>query len=922
MNYMTHIEDLHNLLEPLVLYWSEKGSLSVNWLGGDDKTKPLIGCEHNLSLEVFGAADGVYDEYFTTDENRFRVSVYIENTDNLVYRGFLLPETYSEPYEAQVYYAAFSAVDGIGLLRGKQLPPEFYDQEHYVTDVLASILKLTGITFDIYLASAIKNHLKKYWHEIVIDGRKYDDPEKYPSAYEILEDLVFSMRCQLFQSEGKWFIEGINFRHLKKVRFDTYDIDGNFLGRFDHEKNIKRVHWSPTPSITMVPGLKEVIVKHEAAKLTLSSEVYKDTDIRWVRAAGVRGEIIARHWDYTHFYPKMRAPEYFLEVPAGYMPTHDPNSDPIRLKDKLYVLAGYKIRVKIAFQLMPGPNGISAEQIRQRRVSGIWIDMVIYKIKVNETVIFTNLNSVPGDDTRLVFDDNLKADVTLEFVAQQNGYLDLEIFQAHGLVADTLIHNVKITNINFEDIDQRENFIYTEVVNENSSQVRDIDLPYSDDISKESKCFYLEKLRVYPPHAHTVVMVPIKYGRTQNGKNYSIVSVEGAAIIEQYPDKLALNIYSQKVKVLDVIYNLNGGEEMAIETEQLHGQGNQFYVVVQAYREPTIDRTEWLKWTDAVYNIEQKPYAQVVAEIEGKLFKDPHLMIEATVQNPIKFNDLVEFTFKGEKKYFVPTNVEWNPDDNESQVTLIEGVYAGASLGNIPPYIDAGPDIFIGPNDTTAQVTEAVANDPDGIMQSLLWEKLSGDAGEGYSSASALNPLISGLTGDLYTFRLTGTDNSGATASDTMRVIRRGEYEIQFELLGVVETPSNNQLYRKETYQLKVVPDLPAEVSLNISYEAYLKLYFFRAGSGYVYVQLQKEGSPLEQPTFEATAADEKTIPGLIQYVQGQDIKVILTNQISIQNSNSEAEATSRFTVVSAEFVNGNGSISNLPAMVQLETRL
>src|SRR5690606_24447607 len=101
------------------------------------------------------------------------------------------------------------------------------------------------------------------------------------SAHEILEDIVFSMRCQLYQSEGKWFIEGINFRHLKKVKFDTYDIDGNFKGGFDHEKNIKVVHWSPTPTITMVPGLKEVIVTHEAAKLTLSSEVFKDTNIKW-----------------------------------------------------------------------------------------------------------------------------------------------------------------------------------------------------------------------------------------------------------------------------------------------------------------------------------------------------------------------------------------------------------------------------------------------------------------------------------------------------------------------------------------------------------------------------------------------------------------------------------------------------------------
>lgn len=915
MNYELVIEDLQNLSDPLVLHYAEKHSLEQVWHGGDDKTQALVGCEYNFTLENYGGADARYLEYFTTNEKRYRLTKRVESTGEIVYQGFFLPETYEEPYEAQIHYVRFSAVDGIGLLRGKQFDPSFYDKEHFVTDVICAILKMTGVMFEVYLAPAIRNHLKKKWHEIVIDGRKYFDDDKLPDVHKILEEIVGSMRCQLYQSQGRWYVEGVNFRHLRKVRYDRYDLDGNFLGEVELEKNIKVVHWSPTPAISMVPGLKKVVVTHEAAKLTVSKEVFKETEISWAKASGVVGEFNPRHWNYTHWVPKVRASEYFLELPAGTLSQYNPGNK-IDIKEKLYVLKNTKVRMKLSFELLPQKEyGITPEQINARRISGIWIDMQVYRVKLNNTVLFHNENTNIGDVTRLVFDDNLKGNVDLEFVAQENGILDIELFEPYGLYNDTLINWVRLVELSVEDIEQRDNFVYTEDINEESTQVKDIELHFSDDISTESKSFYLEKIRAFDENSGYSIEVPVRYGRQQNGKNYAIVSVEGAVLIEQFPEFVSHQIYIFGVKVNNVIFNLNGGEEMAVETESFYSSGS-FWVIVKPYKPASIDRIEWLKWSDAVYGVEQKPYAQVVAEIEGKLFKDPHLRIEASVQEPIKYNDLIEFVYNGQKKYFVPTNINMNDDSGDTQVTLIEGVYAGQSAGNIPPYIYAGPDIYINPGVTSVQITEAVAYDPDGEIASLLWEKLEGDPGENYSSPSVLNPLISGLTGNEYTFRLTGTDTTGDQASDIMKVFRIGEYEIQFELISSDSASSQSGSFVEEVWKMNVVPEPPQEISINIDFEALLSIYLSQGqDNAFVYFNMKKNGISLVGNGFQAAEAGDETFTNLVQYTAGSEILLTFEARVDPQNSQSAVQALVQFSATSAAFVNGLGSITNLPAV-------
>lgn len=87
---------------------------------------------------------------------------------------------------------------------------------------------------------------------------------------------------------------------------------------------------------------------------------------------------------------------------------------------------------------------------------------------------------------------------------------------------------------------------------------------------------------------------------------------------------------------------------------------------------------------------------------------------------------------------------------------------------NQSPIVNAGADVSLTlPSNST--ILQATASDPDGSIASYQWQKISGPtfAGTGNTTANfSLNDLQVGT----YIFRITVTDNQGATASDEVSV--------------------------------------------------------------------------------------------------------------------------------------------------------
>ncbi len=88
---------------------------------------------------------------------------------------------------------------------------------------------------------------------------------------------------------------------------------------------------------------------------------------------------------------------------------------------------------------------------------------------------------------------------------------------------------------------------------------------------------------------------------------------------------------------------------------------------------------------------------------------------------------------------------------------------------NQAPIANAGANIVITlpVNSTTLNGT---ATDADGTIAGYAWTRVSGPATYTFGTAGAATTTLTGLVQGTYVFRLTVTDNSGATATDDVNV--------------------------------------------------------------------------------------------------------------------------------------------------------
>ncbi|KXK31410.1 MAG: PKD domain-containing protein [Bacteroidetes bacterium OLB12] len=108
-------------------------------------------------------------------------------------------------------------------------------------------------------------------------------------------------------------------------------------------------------------------------------------------------------------------------------------------------------------------------------------------------------------------------------------------------------------------------------------------------------------------------------------------------------------------------------------------------------------------------------------------------------------------------------------DDDGATATDQVTVTVNPAAVNQPPVVDAGADHVVFLPTNSVQLT-GTATDADGTVASVLWTKVSGPAGTTFINDTGLLPTINGLTEGVFIFRLTATDDKGATAFDEIKV--------------------------------------------------------------------------------------------------------------------------------------------------------
>lgn len=914
MSYYIDIIDTVSLESKLVIELASKSGIILEWVGGDKKDElAVVGSNLKFDFAHREKVDAKFIEYFTGNETRFRVQLKNYADDAVIWQGFVLPDQYSEPFTNSVTFVDFTAACGLGRLKGKYLPEDYYRDEKSVIDILCKILMLTGLDLNVFFNPAIENSIQKDWDLIYLDTNYFfsdDKKKKKQDAYTVLEKILQDTLCVCFQADNRWNIEGINKRHVRGYNAKLYNAEGVFITELTGQKLLKKITSLVTPGVTTLPPYNMITVSHERIPQSFPKTIAKEANDGWAVITGVTGEIYSTDWNGNNgYYAKATEPDYYNTFSKYYHPTFIPpptepfsDDDFINLKNKIFVYKYQKVSFSAKFKALKYSSGLTP--------SVISLNPFFYQFLLNDVVIFGNYK--PGgvvlDKENFEFEDEM-LQVDFEMIMPESGLLDVKLFRSGIDVYTTNIKGFEIRELIINPVAFDEAFIVEDLINDEFTIDKEIELTYSDDDGGFSKAFRLAKLNEATIDYNTIE-IPVIYGFSQFGNYYAVVALDGANLIK---DNINSTVYDGEVlENLEVIYNYAETEQMVVKTDIEITTGN---FLVKVYKNDDVlgSRAAWLQWTDAVYKIESDRYQKTVCNVIRRMFNEASEKLDVVAKNAVKFNDLVLFNYVTQKQ-FVPVNCSWNLDENKTTLTLARAIYrdsgdTGPNPENIPPIVNAGLDIVL-ESDQSAASLNAVAYDIDGFIVSQKWVKTIGGFGDIITSPTQLVTTLENLTEDNYQYQITVTDNDGAIAVDTINFIRRKDYEVTLPFISKVPGSGLNRWISR--WNFLITPNISADFNLQLKGSYFLAVQGFSGEDHISIFRIFKNGVKIfEDKLNEFVPAKFGNFT--IGYIS-TDV-IVFETEYQLMGTNPNLGWTS-VKLEEVDFVNGAGNILGLPITV------
>ena len=452
MSYYIDIIDQEKDENRFVLEKSSSGGITLAWNGGDKKDElAVVGSSLEFDIAHSELVDAKFIGFFTGNEIRFKTELRNQSDDSLIWSGYLIPDTYSEPYTNSVTFVRITASCGLGRLKGKYLPVSYYRDEKSVIDIICACLKLTSMELNVFFNPAIENSVQKDWHQIYIDTLTFftdDKKTKKLDAYKVLELMMQDTLCVCFQVDNRWNVEGMNKRHVRSTTAKLYSPLGVLLGSVDDKKLLKRIKALVQPVVTTIPPYNMVSVSHERVPQSFPATIAKEKNEGWAVITGVEGKIYSTDWNGNNgYYAKATEPDYyntFLKYynPAFIPPPTEPfdENDFINLKNKIFVYKYQKINVSATFRLLKYSAGLTPSD------AGRNFNPFNYQFLLNDIVIFGNYKPNPLvvlEKENLVFEDE-ECKIDFEMIMPESGLIDVRLFRSGIDVYTTNIKGFEI----------------------------------------------------------------------------------------------------------------------------------------------------------------------------------------------------------------------------------------------------------------------------------------------------------------------------------------------------------------------------------------------------------------------------------------------------------------------------------------------
>lgn len=137
----------------------------------------------------------------------------------------------------------------------------------------------------------------------------------------------------------------------------------------------------------------------------------------------------------------------------------------------------------------------------------------------------------------------------------------------------------------------------------------------------------------------------------------------------------------------------------------------------------------------------------------------------AVITNPTSLSTTITGLGNGEHKFMVAVT-----DDHDQTVYAVTTINVNLS-SNTPPNANAGTDVLITLPVSSTNLSASGSNDPDGNIVSYAWTKVSGPGAQSITNPNNMNVTVTGLVEGTFVFRVTVTDDDGATDTDDVQIV-------------------------------------------------------------------------------------------------------------------------------------------------------
>lgn len=837
MGFSINIFDTKNLEADTIVELAKKGSVRQLYIGSDDKMENIIGSSQEFTMRAPANSIAQFKHLYTYDERRYLVTKNDSETGALLWQGYLLPEQFDEPYTANNPFVRFTASDGLATLKNQFLADSDYEGEFSISQVLQKCLALTGIEAELYVNPAIVNVSGKRWdQQFIYLGKYVDDKGEQKTAWDILSGTLSDLLCTLFQDQGRWYVYGYNKRGLISGSYWVFDSAGDYIRTDQYSKKVKNLIYTGIPRVGINTPKRVIKARHKLIANAIEEESYKVENPGYAVTQPV--DLINHKWIYTDvdFTAEFNTNDgrVFLSPVGG---SYDPSLS-VQLRKQLLFVQGEKIQWDFEFTSAYSGTESWGNSVEDLVVNGDWDKILIYEIfytdpsNGSEVILYSNQNGPTASDQRyqVPFDRDRKGSLTIQMVVPETAYYNIRFYRPISTAGDIKTDKIYLDRIEVAAIATTDEKLYQDIIPETYTQGIDLELSSHDDLKDFQNIIRLEALGatgdVYDTETRNGIST-----FTQDGKYYISVTLADAMRIREHIDTVSIS--GDPVRIIQVLFNFPSDNQNAVEYDRdLLGReivsGAEFMTIqLRKLADAPTGISDWVQWADGVYQNSYKRYGAAVVEILRNLYQTPHLKIQAVAVGIISMRDLLAFDYDGEKVFY-PTDLQIGLDVNRSALQLSQNMYGQAVTTNLPPTVDAGPDLVISAVGSTANLS-ATASDPEGNIASILWEVISGDGNPIIADPNSLNTTISNLTGDRYVIRITVTDDVGLFATDEVVITRAVNYTLQETVL----VDSNNYPpndddpdyeYSNKQFEYRVDPNLPEGTRIRFTFDVIIKL--------------------------------------------------------------------------------------------------